>query len=80
MKSSKLIAIFLLMALMLSACGTPSEDNIAVISTEGTVVEYEINLSSSDPIPTIRTSGSSGGVITSMTAEKNAAHPISGKK
>ena len=50
MKSSKLIAIFLLMALILSACWTPSEENIAVISTEGTVAGYEINTSSSDPM------------------------------
>lgn len=50
MKSSKLIAIFLLMALILSACWTPSEENIAVISTGGTVAEYEINTSSSDPM------------------------------
>lgn len=48
MKLSKLITMFLLMTLILSACGTPDAENIAVIKTEETFLENEINTSSND--------------------------------
>lgn len=43
MKLGRLITMFLLMALILSACGTPDAENIAVIKTEETCVESQIN-------------------------------------
>lgn len=50
MKSNKLMTVILLIALILSACGTPVEETVQNTSAEETIIENETSTLPSDPM------------------------------